>query len=184
MIILVIGDLHIPERKLVIPDEFRKLLKPGKVHRILCTGNLTSKDELNWLKSICKDVIYVTGDYDKQLPDAKESVTVKLGSFTIGMIHGHQITPWGDPERLGEYARNMGVDIFISGQTHIPSISTYEGRLFLNPGSVTGAYSNTASESVPSFMVLDIKKDQLDVYQYSLNESREVEVYTYKHTMI
>ena len=184
MIILVIGDFHIPQRSLVLPDQFQEILKPGKVHRILCVGNLTTNDTLKWLKSICKDVICVSGDLDDQMPDVKETQTVKINNLTFGLIHGHQVCPWGDPERLAAIAREMNVDILISGQTHEPKISTYEGRLFLNPGSATGAYSNTSSTSRPSFMVLDVRKDQLIVYQYLLNESDELEVLQYNHSMV
>jgi hypothetical protein len=35
----------------------------------------------------------------------------------------------------------MGVDILISGHTHQNSTSEYEGKWFINPGSITGAYS-------------------------------------------
>ena len=184
MKILIIGDLHIPQRQLSLPEEFLRLLTPGKVHKILCTGNFTTQEQLNWLKSICKDIVYVKGDYDEALHDEKESVVVKIGTYTIGLIHGHQIMPWGDPERLGEQARNMGVDILISGQTHIPSVAKYEGRLLINPGSATGAYSINSAQTTPSFMILDIRKDQLDIYQYKLNESHELEVLKHSHTMI
>lgn len=184
MIILVIGDLHIPQRKLAIPEQFMHLFAPGKVHKIFCTGNLCTQDQLKWLKSLCNDIVCVAGDCDESFHDAKESVTVKVGSFSIGIIHGHQVMPWGDPERLGAYGREMGVDILISGHTHIPSVATLEGRLYLNPGSATGAYSCSETHSQPSFMVLDVKKDQMTVYQYSLNENSEVEVTQYNHTLI
>lgn len=77
----------------------------------------------------------------------------------------------------------MNVDVLISGNTHVPSISTYEGRLYLNPGSLTGAYSPTSTTSAPSFMVMDVKKDQLGVTLYQINESDEVEIFNYNHTI-
>ena len=40
---LCIGDLHIPHRTTDIPAKFKELLKPGKIHQILCTGNLCTK---------------------------------------------------------------------------------------------------------------------------------------------
>lgn len=184
MIILVIGDLHIPQRKLALPEQFKELLKPGKVHKIYCTGNLCTPDQLKWLKTLCKEVICVVGDCDDQIQDAKESVTVKVGNFTIGMIHGHQVMPWGDPERLGALAREMAVDVLISGHTNIASVATYEGMLLLNPGSATGAYSCTQTHTIPSFMVLDVRKEQMTVYQYQLNENQEVSVTQYNHSLL
>jgi vacuolar protein sorting-associated protein 29 len=43
VLVLCIGDIHIPHRATDIPAKFRELLKPGKIHQILCTGNLCSK---------------------------------------------------------------------------------------------------------------------------------------------
>jgi hypothetical protein len=43
VLVLCIGDLHIPHRTTDIPSKFKELLKPGKIHQILCTGNLCCK---------------------------------------------------------------------------------------------------------------------------------------------
>ena len=51
MIILVIGDLHVPLRSHGIPAVFKENLGRGQIHKILCTGNLCTKDELEELKA-------------------------------------------------------------------------------------------------------------------------------------
>lgn len=38
MLVLVIGDFHIPTRAFSIPSRFAKLLVPNKMNHILCTG--------------------------------------------------------------------------------------------------------------------------------------------------
>lgn len=43
VLVLCIGDLHIPHRAVDLPPKFKELLKPGKIHHVLCTGNLCSK---------------------------------------------------------------------------------------------------------------------------------------------
>ena len=43
MLVLVLGDLHIPHRASALPAKFRKLLVPGRIQHILCTGNLCTK---------------------------------------------------------------------------------------------------------------------------------------------
>ena len=179
--ILIVGDLHIPQRCLKIPKQFAEILTPGKVHKILCTGNLTTNEQVAYLQSLCKDVYIVNGDQDEKIHDAKESLTVKIGAFSFGLIHGHQILPVGDPERLASFGMQSDVDVVVSGHTHKASISTYEGRLLLNPGSLTGAYSISGAQSTPSFILLDVKKDQMTCYLYQLNESDEVEVFEYRH---
>jgi vacuolar protein sorting-associated protein 29 len=185
MLILVIGDLHIPQRKLALPEQLLRLLKAGKVHKVLATGNLCTPDQLAWLRSLCPDVVCVLGDADDGLQDARESTVQTIGPFKIGLIHGHQVLPRGDPERLAAVARELGVHILVSGATHAPSVATYEGVLFLNPGSATGAYAATGAHAPPAFMVLDARKDQLTVYQYLLPAANEeVQVTQYSHSLI
>ncbi len=44
----------------------------------------------------------------------------------------------------------------------------HEGRWFINPGSLTGAYSPTSSEITPSFMALSISGDKVKAFVYEL----------------
>lgn len=41
------------------------------------------------------------------LKDLPESKVVKIGAFKIGLIHGHQIVPWGDSESIANLQRQM-----------------------------------------------------------------------------
>ena len=66
-------------------------------------------------------------------------VTIK--GLKIGMVHGHQVIPWGDVESMKCYQRELGCDILVSGHTHQPSVEKIEGKYFVNPGSATGAFS-------------------------------------------
>lgn len=36
--------------------------------------------------------------------------------------------------------RQLDVDILITGNTHRNEVNEYEGKWFINPGSITGAY--------------------------------------------
>ena len=51
------------------------------------------------------------------------------------------MVPWGDEEALLNFARDLDCDILLSGHTHQSKVSTLGGRHFVNPGSITGAYS-------------------------------------------
>ena len=64
-----------------------------------------------------------------------------MGQFKIGLAHGHQIAPWGDPESLASLQRQLGVDILITGHTHKFEAYEHDGKFFINPGSATGAYN-------------------------------------------
>lgn len=43
VLVLCIGDLHIPHRAPDLPAKFKELLKPGKIHSTICVGNVCSK---------------------------------------------------------------------------------------------------------------------------------------------
>jgi hypothetical protein len=56
MLVLIIGDLHIPHRVAGIPDKFKKLLVPEKIEAVICTGNLCSQEQFSYLKSLSTDL--------------------------------------------------------------------------------------------------------------------------------
>ena len=66
---------------------------------------------------------------------------VTVGSFRIGLCHGHQVVPWGDTDSLAMVQRQLDVDILISGHTHRFDAFEHENKFYINPGSITGAYS-------------------------------------------
>ena len=49
--------------------------------------------------------------------------------------------PWGDTESLAMVQRQLDVDILISGHTHRFDAFEHENKFYINPGSITGAYS-------------------------------------------
>lgn len=64
-LVLVLGDLHIPHRSSSVPAKFKKLLVPGKIQHILCTGNLCTKESFDYLKTLASDIHVVRGDFDE-----------------------------------------------------------------------------------------------------------------------
>jgi vacuolar protein sorting-associated protein 29 len=119
-------------------------IEPGKIHQILCTGNLCSRETFDYLRNVCDDVITVRGDYDDASPSYSSPVSrvIVIGAIRIGLIHGHTIIPWGDRKSLSAVARKMDVDVLILGHTHVFEAWESEGRFFVNPGSATGAYTS------------------------------------------
>lgn len=65
VLVLIIGDLHIPHRAHDLPAKFRKLLVPGKIQQILCTGNVCDRETYEYLRTVAADVCVVRGDYDE-----------------------------------------------------------------------------------------------------------------------
>ncbi|KAJ1485480.1 Metallo-dependent phosphatase-like protein [Baffinella frigidus] len=106
MLVLVIGDLHIPQRVSAIPEKFKKLLVPEKIEAVMCTGNL---EMFGYLKSLSSDVHIVKGDFDENtLPETK---TVTIAGWKFGLCHGHQVVPWGDMEALAMLQRQLDADV-------------------------------------------------------------------------
>ncbi|EGF82008.1 hypothetical protein BATDEDRAFT_9936 [Batrachochytrium dendrobatidis JAM81] len=169
MLVLLIGDFHVPHRKIDLPARFKKLLVPGKIQQILSTGNLTSTDMYDYLRTIAPNVVTVRGDMDEFLPGSGSGSAATHGLIRIGLLHGHQLLPWGDVQALGIAARQLDVDVLVSGHTHEFAAYEYEGRFFVNPGSATGAFSlTTLVETTPSFVLMDIQGTSIVLYVYKL----------------
>lgn len=167
-LVLVVGDFHIPHRAAFIPEKFQRMLVPNKMQHVLCTGNLVTKEQHDELKSLAPNVHIVRGgfDEDNSFPDSK---VIQIGQFKIGLIHGHQIVPWGDAHSLAMIQRQLDVDILITGHTHRNEVNEYEGKWFINPGSITGAYSTLTTDVVPSFILLAIQGSKVVTYVYELH---------------
>ena len=180
MKLAILGDFHIPGRAREIPEQWLELLENGNFDLILCTGDLTDKKVHAQLESYGKvECVRGNMDYGMALPiDAK----VDAGKYKVGIVHGKGIYPRGDVEQLLEIAEKMGVDILIHGHTHELEVKESSGKLLLNPGSATGAYSGEGVEPQPSMLVLDIE-DGIKV-QTLLLVKGSIEQYTKMFTLL
>ncbi|HDM23691.1 YfcE family phosphodiesterase [archaeon] len=152
--IAVLGDMHIPNRANKIPDEVIAAIENFQPDMIICTGDFVERKVLNLLMEIAP-VKYVVGNMD--YIDGPHKLKLRIGEFTIGVIHGHGIYPRGDPEQLCEIAREMNVKVLISGHTHIPFVKLHKGILLLNPGSATGAWGGWGGSLKPSMICMTIE---------------------------
>ena len=171
-LVLVIGDMHIPYRAPDIPEQFKNILIPNKIQYVLSLGNIGSRESYDWLKSLSNNFHSVKGEYD-ELPNLPETKVVQIGDFKIGMIHGHQVIPWGDEEALANVQRQLGCDILVSGHTHQNQVSLYENKFYINPGSISGAFSALSACPVPSFILMVIQGDYAQVFLYELNDPKK-----------
>ncbi|XP_016972044.1 vacuolar protein sorting-associated protein 29 [Drosophila rhopaloa] len=180
MLVLVLGDLHIPHRCSSLPAKFKKLLVPGRIHHILATGNICTKESYDYLKSLANDVHIVRGDFDENLTYPEQKV-VTVGQFRIGLCHGHQVVPRGDPEALALIQRQLDVDILITGHTYKFEAYEHGNKFYINPGSATGAFNPLDSNVVPSFVLMDIQSTTVVTYVYQLiGDEVKVERIEYK----
>lgn len=184
-LILVIGDLHIPDRALDIPPkvgrlppsrpaatsakltptplpQFKKLLAPGKISQALCLGNLTDKPTYEYLRSVSPDLKIVKGRFDVEATSLPLTQVVAHGSLRIGFLEGFTLVS-NEPDLLLAEANRLDVDVLCWGGTHRFECFEYMDKFFVNPGSATGAFSTgwgtgegEEGEVVPSFCLMDV----------------------------
>lgn len=192
-LILLLGDLFIPDRAPDLPAKFRKLLSPGKIGQTLCLGNLRDKETYDYLRTVAPELHIVKGDYDVDAQNLPLSKVVQHGNLRIGFTHGFTIIPQADADALLIAARQLDVDVLLWGGTHKFEAYELEGKFFVNPGSATGAFSTAwpsdAEEPVPSFCLMDVQGDVLVLYVYQLlkdeqgNDSVSVKRISYRKTV-
>ena len=167
-LVLVVGDMFVPQRAPDIDPQFKAILIPNKLQHVLSLGNIGSRESYDWLRSLSNDFHGVKGDYDTG--DMPEKKLVTIGEFKIGMSHGHQVLPLGDVESLSGIARELDCDIFISGNTHQIGVQVLDNKLFINPGSISGAFSNFVADPSPSFILMVLTGTEAIIYLYVLND--------------
>ena len=171
-LVLVLSDILIPFKSPDVDAQFKSILVPNKINHLLCLGNIGNQDTLYWLQNLTPDFQPIRGEFDieQKYPEKK---TVEIGSFKIGMLHGHQILPAGNIEALSNIQRELDCDVLLSGFTHKYNISINESKLFINPGSLTGCLSPMMEDFVPSFILMAINGDEMTIYSYVLNDKND-----------
>ena len=176
MLVLIIGDMHVPYKSHGLCRVFREHLQPGKIHQILCTGNVCIKAELDYLRTICNEVVVVRGELDDEGISNIEQAVLPMGSFKVGLVSSYNLFPIEDHNRLALKQRELDVDILIHGGTHKAGAFEYDGCFYLDPGSATGAFTASEASPVPSFILLNVQGNTAIAYIYQLNEDGELTV--------
>ena len=179
--ILIMGDVHIPNRIDQIPEEIKKALinNKHKLTRIICTGNFGNMETYNWFKSLlpkgCEYNFHcVKNDFQETKLSFPETTCIVSNEFKVGVINGYQIVPWGDLTALSSNLKKLECDILVSGFTHVKGVYHLEGKWYINPGTITGAFSPLNNNPVPSFMILITIEDTAILHLYELNQSTKV----------
>lgn len=155
MLIGLISDTHIPDRAKIIPQKVFDAF--DGVDLILHAGDLTSLKVIEELEKIAP-VIAIQGNMDRakgiSLPIAK---TIETEGLKIGIAHG-EVYPRADTQQLVYIAKELDVDILVTGHSHQPKIEQTDGVLLLNPGSPV--VPRLADRTV---MILEINNKAVDV---------------------
>ncbi|MCX8011915.1 MAG: metallophosphatase family protein [Desulfobacterota bacterium] len=128
----VISDTHLHQYSLELQGIVDAYF--SEVEVIFHAGDIVEREVLFAFSD--KKVEVVAGNMDplairKEFPTKK---TIKVGGFTIGLIHG-----WGSPLGIERrLCQEFGsIDCLVYGHTHYPVNQVIDGILFFNPGSAT-----------------------------------------------
>ena len=137
MLILVIGDSYIPFNASDLPLKFKKLLTPGKISKIFCTGNLNLTLTADYLKTICNDITFVGGEFDS-IPTSTK--VMQINQLKFALVSGYTLIPWNNSKICEIKARECNIDVLLFGFGHEFYAKEIQERFYLNPGSCTGSY--------------------------------------------
>ena len=162
-VIIVIGDFHIPNRAKEIPEWEKDKMR--KADLVAVTGDLCEERVLEIIKEINSNVKVVKGNIDES-GDYPEKEVFNYRGVKFGLIHGKGIYPRGDWDQLLEIAKELGVDVLLNGHTHHWAVYEYEGVIFVNPGSATGAWGGSSDPGPQSIAEIEVEDNSLLVKVY------------------
>jgi putative phosphoesterase len=117
----IISDTH----RLLRPEAERRL---AGVDHIIHGGDIGSPDIIAALRQIAP-VTAIRGNVDTAVWAANyaETTLITLAGRTFYILH--------DLKTLQVSPAALGIDIVVSGHSHVPKLKTVDGVLYLNPGS-------------------------------------------------
>lgn len=155
MLIGLISDTHIPDRARVIPTKVLESFEDADL--IIHAGDLTTTNVIDELEKIAP-VMAIQGNMDRvaglDLPKAR---VIECEGIKIGVAHG-EVYPRADTQQLLYLAKQLDVNILVTGHSHQPKIEQVEDVLLLNPGSPI--VPRLADRTV---MLLEINNKNVDV---------------------
>ena len=152
----LISDTHIPDRLSCFPENVMKAFED--VDLILHAGDVTDSTVIEKLEEIAP-VLAVEGNMDRRFArvDLPKSRIIKVENQKIGILHGDGLVR-GDMEQLAYKAMEMGVDILISGHSHIPHGEKIKDVILINPGSPTVPRTNERTVAI-----LEINSEKVEI---------------------
>jgi putative phosphoesterase len=158
--VLVFGDTHIPSRRDSIPKSFYDHIENTNYDLALITGDLVREAEMRSALPPLPRSFTVIGnmDYGSQYNFHEQ---IQLDNFNVLLLHGTQLRPRGNIDQLWEITQQIDADVAIHGHTHTASIELHRDRLFLNPGTISGATGGWAGRTDASFIELEVSRSDL-----------------------
>jgi uncharacterized protein len=173
LLIGLISDTHIPEARPTLYDEIYAAFRG--VDLILHGGDMHVIDVLDWLEERCGvPVLGVCGNGDdgsSGRPVAPEddrlpyNQLLHIDGLRVGMTHDFPDRPYPGFTSLEErMRRHFGgpVDVVIAGDTHVPTVTRWDGALIVNSGSPT--YPRNRQTQLGTVGFLEIRDGEVDAW--------------------
>jgi putative phosphoesterase len=156
----VFGDAHIPSRRDSIPPDFYDHIESAVYDLALVTGDLVREQAMrDAMPDIPKSLIVIGNmDYGSSY---RHHERIQIDDFDFLLLHGTQLRPRGSNKQLLEIVEEVGADAAIHGHTHKSAIDLLNGKLLLNPGTVSGATGGSFGRTDASFIELEIISNSL-----------------------
>jgi len=160
--VLVFGDAHIPSRRDAVPSEFYEHIKNTDYDMTLITGDLVKESDMRAALPPLPRSFIVTGnmDYNSSYNFHEQ---IQLDDFDVLLIHGTQLSPRGNLDQLWEILQQIGGDVAVHGHTHKAVVELHKDRLFLNPGTISGATGGWGGRTDASFIEIAANGSQMQV---------------------
>ena len=110
-------------------------------------------DELEGLVDCPMKAVRGNCDYSMDLPLLD---FVQIGGEKAMITHGHKYSCNYSEEMLVETAKANGASIVMYGHTHIPVVTSIDGVMVLNPGSISLPRQQSRK---PSYLVITLEDD-------------------------
>jgi vacuolar protein sorting-associated protein 29 len=166
MKVLVFGDTHMPSRRSSIPNDFYSRIEKTNYDLALITGDLVREQDMRAALPPLPRSFIVRGNMDYSTSAHNFHEQVQIESFDALLLHGTQIRPRGNIRQLWEVADNIGAHVTIHGHTHQAAIDLYNDKLFLNPGTISGATGGSGRRTDASFIEMTISGNEMEVHLY------------------
>jgi len=139
--ILVVSDIHFPDRRDSLPTEIEKIA--NSVNLVFALGDFTVIDVLNYLNKINKRVVAVQGNMDEDLikNTLPKTRIIEIDNIRLGLYHGNG-GPEGIEHRVKNIFKNKHLDAYIFGHSHIPINKYIDHEFYFNPGALSGMHKS------------------------------------------
>lgn len=109
------------------------------------------------------EMIKIKGNCDYEFNYPSEEILC-FEDIKIFITHGHNYNVKASDSRIFYRGKELKVDAVLFGHTHIPHNKCYENLLIFNPGSI----GKPKGGSDPSYGILEINKNKITAYNYSI----------------